>query len=66
VARAGTAFRAPTHTISYSTLHPPLGAAYFTAITKLDGDAGVICAEEATATAEKAALPLASRPMVRA
>ena len=64
MARAGTAFRAPTHTISYSTLHPPLGAAYFTVITKLAGDTGVICAEGATA--EKTALPLASRLMVRA
>jgi hypothetical protein len=39
---------------------------YWTVVTKLDGDAGVNCAEGATATAEKIALPFASRPMVRA
>ena len=46
-------------------MHPFLHF-YLTVITKFDGDAGVICADGATATAEKITLPLASRPMVRA
>jgi hypothetical protein len=35
-------------------------------ITKLDGNAGVSCADGETATAEKITLPLGSRAMVRA
>ena len=52
MARAGTACRGPTKIICNATVQRLHEANYLTVITKLDGDAGVICAEGATATAE--------------
>jgi hypothetical protein len=49
-----------------ATLHGLHGIHYLTVITKLDGEAGVSCADGETATEEKITLPLGSRAMVRA
>jgi hypothetical protein len=52
MARAGTACRAPTSTMCYAIVQRIQKANYLTVITRFDGDAGVICADGATATAE--------------
>jgi hypothetical protein len=66
LACAGTACRAPAKTIGNATVRRSTEANYLTVITKLDGDAGVSCADGETATAEKITSPLGSRGMVRA
>jgi hypothetical protein len=66
LAWAGRACRAPTKTIGNATARRSTEANYLAVITKLDGNAGVSCADGETATAEKITLPLGSRAMVRA